>query len=779
MPIEIDEPTFIPDHETPSPDGTPVIAPDGDTCAPRWVLPSGTPLPPEHRPAMELTPERGGAVFTGVGPLDARSEVDFECPISNEQRPSPDPFLDIASLDIGHFSRASAIAAHLGVSVKTVQRQAKAEAWPSRVVANRVEFQPPFEMPVGRDSVEPSAVGRDSVEPAVTFTALSLSTEARARVLTREQAVKHFLALIMTGTPKERAYVATVSTFAAKDEPLLFSIASLRRWVAAYATLGLNGLVEQKQGVVGRKSAARFLTEDQTARLQAQTIEHGSKARAGRNLMRDPELHAGVRQHLHGAHTSKSYLPPSIRAAATTSPLTAALCIGPRAARMMTSSVHATAPKPGEVYVADDETPNIYIWEPWPNKLGYRIGRPQILQVADCGSLMPLVIRVIMRASGAYTADDVAGTLGDAFDFPGLPNRGLLLEGGVWRANTVLGHKTNLSVEERIGGLASLGLEIFHARTPSAKWQIEGQFHLQQHIMDACPGYCGRNERETLPEKTKKLLAAAECGKIHPSEFLLTLSKFNERVQDALREYSHECQDGKTLAGASPFEKWNEEKPALRHLAEKDKWLYRSAMAVVSVKKNGELRINHGSGKNMRIFYYHNPALLMPRAGQEVAVFWDDHNPESDCVILAGRATNPKQRICIGVAKYVREISRFDSTKAELGEAMKRKGQELAYAKTELRTIEPHLLRTSVPVAADANARHIGDTLSAAARRHDDQQKTKVTRDRVAQSAARFGASSSPSPSPGGEGWGEGGPTSDTIEILGAATPRPEVIEQL
>ena len=428
------------ERETILPEGAPASAPDGDTGAPRIAPPSGDPFPaPTGWPAMELTPVRFD--------VDRRAGEEFEAEEqggegAEEVRCASSPLPLFPSAPPQSFHRASAIAAHLGVSVKTIHRRAEKESWPSQGNGNRIEYTPPFEMPAPQPSTPPLSA---PTEP-VTYTALSLSTEARARVLERERAVQHFLALITNGTPKERAYVATVATSAALDEPFLFSVSALRRWVGAYATLGVNGLVEQKQGVVGRKPAARFLSDEQRDRLQAQSIEHGSMARAGRNLMRDPELHAGVRQHLHGGHASKSYLPPSIREAAFTTPMTAALHTGPHAAKLMTSSIHAIAPKPGEVYVADDETPNIYCWEPWPNKIGYRIGRPQILQVADCGSLMPLVMRVIMRASGAYTADDVAGTLGDAFDI-GLPTKGLLLEGGAWHSKKVIGHRTNLSSE--------------------------------------------------------------------------------------------------------------------------------------------------------------------------------------------------------------------------------------------------------------------------------------------------------------------------------------------
>ena len=772
MSIQIDDPIPIPER-TPLPDGAPVIAPDGDTCAPREVVPSGHPFIPEHRPAMELIPVQASrSISTCAG-------VEFSSPSpGGEGRGEGGPQTVSAA-----FHRASVIATHLGVSIKSVHRQARAEGWPSRGVANRVEYQPPFEIPSPSPlNGEKAGMRGETIEDRVTFTDSSAHSAARQRALKRERAVLHYLDLQKAGTPVETALRQTAAAFLLETPPFEFSYQRLRAWRDNYAQFGLNGLIDQKEGRVGRKPVARFLSDDQRNQLKADAIEHGSKARAGRNLMRDPELHAGARVALHGGHASKSYLPPSIREAATVSPLTAALHTGARAARLMTSSVHSdpASVKCGDVYVADDETPNVYCWEPWPNRLGYRIGRPQILQVADCASLLPLNIRVVMRASGAYTADDVAGTLGDTFDTPGLPNVGLLLEGGVWRSNSVIGHKSNLSVEDRIGGLASLGLEVFHARTPMAKWEIEGQFHLQQHIMDKVPGYCGRNERTDLPEKTKKLLAQAERGAVHPSTFLLSLSQFADHVTDALREYSHERQDGKTLRGASPWEKWNDEAPKLRVMKETDKWLYRSALCVTTAKKNGELKVSQGSGRNQRIFYYHNADLICARAGQEIYVYWNDHNPQADAVLLCGTVTNPHKRICIGTAKYVREISRFNAGPEDIGEAMGRKAAELQYAKTELRTISPHLARTSVPVVADAEARRIGQNIAAAGERHEETVKAEARVKRSVAEAVRkapveaIDRAAALSPSPGGEGRDEGGPLTGR-----AAEFQPEEISQL
>lgn len=659
--------------------------------------------------------------------------------------------------------RAADLAAALGVSKKTIHRRAAAEQWPSRGVGNRIEYQPPAEVGERWEvrSVSGSAGARPSaLSPRTSFTAAADGSPARQKALAREAAVKRYLELVeFHGV--ERALVLTVQHFASspspaaagdgwgEGEPFLFSTRQLRRWREQHQMFGLNGLVEQKQGVVGRKPAARFLDEQTRRRGQALALGHGSIARAARQLSRDPNLAAGLRDHMHEGKSSKSKVTPSIHAALKVAPLTAALATGTRAARLSLPSVHQTSDTaPGAVYVADDMTPNIYVWEPWQNKLGYRIGRPQVLVIADCGSLLPLRVRVIMRESGTYTSDDVAGLCGDAFDNPGLPNEGLLLEGGIWRGNRVLGHRTGISDEDRVGGLRALGLEVHWARTPSAKWQIEGQFNVQQYIMDRCPGYCGRNEKETLPEVTKKRLAQAAIGAMHPSEFLLQLSAFADHVQAALREYAHERQDGKTLRGQSPYEKWTEwfsspsspsplngeiagvrgEERTLRVLAEKDRWFYRADFEPVRVTRQG-LRIVRGTGPRQQVLYYHNPALLQHRHGQTINVYFNLHRPEADAVLLAGTPTNPNRRIFIGTAKLQPEISRFHSTPEEREQAFAVKGEALRTAREELRAIDEHLVRTARIVSADAEAGRIGKAIAQAESRAEasaqDQQRTR------------------------------------------------------
>ena len=110
------------------------------------------------------------------------------------------------------------------------------------------------------------------------------------------------------------------------------SASSLRTWIRAFAEHGVNGLVEQKRGVVGRHGVE--VPAEFVALGKALTIERGSAAMAARELASHPDLPAGMRLFLHGGHATKSYVTPSIKRAITPAILTQELAQGPKNARL-------------------------------------------------------------------------------------------------------------------------------------------------------------------------------------------------------------------------------------------------------------------------------------------------------------------------------------------------------------------------------------------------------------------------------------------------------------
>jgi len=560
----------------------------------------------------------------------------------------------------------------------------------------------------------------DAAEERVCFSNLR-SARSRELVLLREQAV--FAA-------QTEPVSAVVERF--RREHPLFSISksSLYSWRLTYNVLGIDGLVEQKIGRSGRPGAARHLTPDQILSARAAAVEYGvggrlNIARAARRLSSDPDLAPEVQEVLHGAHAAKSYVAPSIREVLQVSPLaTARLQIGPKHARLHGRWTPCSYDdvKAGQVVTADDMTANAYVWLEWPNPQGHLILRPQILAMLDVGSLAWTNLRAVFRARGQYCKDDVWGLVGDFLDEYGRP-KAFLFEGGTWRSNVVVGHKTGLDDESRFAGLRSLGIQLMHSRSPRSK-VIECAFNQLQYASDNCRGFCGRAEMEDRPESLRQQLYDIEHGKAHPRQYLMHAREYVEHLEKVMGELNHERQDGEILRGQCPADKWDQDKPEFEQFPDSAKWLYRSAYRICTVTSNG-LRITERSGKYSESYHYDNPAVLTALQGRRVAVYWNDHNPDTDAVLMSIRAGQAHRYL--GLAQRVRELPRFGATQEQMHDEGARKAAAMRYAVTESRSLAPYLQRTApraVPVPE--GARDVGQRLADARERAQETERTRV-----------------------------------------------------
>jgi hypothetical protein len=627
------------------------------------------------------------------------------------------------------YRSAALIATVLGVDKKTVHNRAKKEGWPLKQAGNRLEYLCPPEIdclcelqaPIGKRKAARSAPAE-----RVSFNSLS-NPGTRQTVLLRERAV---IAVGAFPGSKTEARANVVATFILKHPGFQISVRSLERWERAYAEQGIDGLVDQKQGKVGRRSvidqvAAEHpeILETLLTRGKAVALDKQSIAAAARELSVHPSLPSKLRNHLHDAHASKSHVTPSIRAALRTSELTAALYQGPKTARLSGAFTvrDYSELKAGDVYTSDDMTCNAWVWIEWNNARGFIVIQPQLLPILDVRSLRWLNFRLIFREGGQYSSDDIWGLFGDVFDTFGMPRLGFLLEGGHWQANRVQGQKTDLTHHDRIGGLTSLGLTNFRAFDARGKAMIEGAFNILQRHVDAFPGYAGRDQRKQIPEKVKAALAAIKAGD-HPSKYFPHARQYANHVQTVMENLNHERQDG-NLRGASPIEQWALDNPERRMLPDEAKWLYRSAMTVTSVTSNG-VRVTQGSGKKLQVYYFDNPELLVPLRGQKVVVFWNDHNPDADaCICLPKAGGHYKFH---GIAKAVHKLPAFSATPEQLQGEAARKKAAMVYARTELRSIQPELQRDPILIRADAPTTKVAEEIAAADSRVREEEAARA-----------------------------------------------------
>lgn len=144
-------------------------------------------------------------------------------------------------------------------------------------------------------------------QPPVTFAAVA-GTRAATKALDREHLVTEFRRLRRRGHGIERALQLACSQPAPRG--LKLSPGRLRVWIRRHRRAGLNGLVDQKLGIVGRKSIWARLSRSQRIALLSGRVVFGSFAPAFRALARRDDLSAEVRASVAAARNTS---PRSVR----------------------------------------------------------------------------------------------------------------------------------------------------------------------------------------------------------------------------------------------------------------------------------------------------------------------------------------------------------------------------------------------------------------------------------------------------------------------------------
>lgn len=637
--------------------------------------------------------------------------------------------------DLGHcepdWFAARDIARATGFDKKTVRRRARLENWPTRVDGNRELYQPPAR--IAEMVIAAPVAEREALAVEVRFADLVGKDPQIGIVLKREKAVNLLRENLHLG--KEVALEMVAATMRAKYADFDCSSRSLRRWLDRYEAHGIDGLVEQKRGRVGRKAFVNDLDHSTILKYTAAAIEHGNArkgdgkpqtnvARAYRQMVADPTIQGRARTWLHGASASKSNVPESVLRALQPSPLTATLIQrGPKAAKLdgaFTES-HYDDVKAGVAFTADDMTANVYVWCEWPNEEGFILIRPQILAAMDIGSMSWLCLRAVMRPKGQYAGDDVWGLVGDVFDDYG-QFKIAVFEGGMWQQQRIVGHICD--DETRFGGLRSLGCKVIHTRSPRGKI-IETAFNVLQHAADSVRGFCGRNEKVDCPESVKQQLAEVRAGKAHPRQYFLHISEYRTHLEAVMNLLNHERNDGKICQGLCPKDKWDQDNEGVERLPfpEKSKWMYRASYRVNQVTRNG-VRISVGTGAHQSHYTYSHEALV-PHRGRRVAIFWNDYDPNTDAVIYTIKNGRPQDLIC--VAPRVQSLSRFGAKPEEIRAESTRKSNLANVARVERASLAPYLQRSWRTATASPKAAEVGDTIAQARSTGEERERASAT----------------------------------------------------
>ena len=621
---------------------------------------------------------------------------------------------------------------------KKVQQRAQKENWPAHQCGNRFEYQVPGDVEaliLARPEFQKELPEQNRVK----YT--DLSADQQGVVLMRRDAVLELIHLLNLRVGKETALEFVVNGFKKKDPQFSISISSLRIWYENYKKYGIDGLTDQKMGKVGRKAFARLLPEHLVLQGQAGAIEYGAGralniARSYRDIIASPELPAAARLKLHGNHASKSYVPTSVRDKFRVSQYTTTFIQeGKHAAELdgpYTECDYSNVPA-GHAFTCDDMTANCYVWTEFANEKGFILIRPQILAAMDVGSQAWLAVRGVMRPKGQYNKDDAWGLIGDVFDDFGLYPE-IVLEGGIWQSNIIRGFKTDFTDAQRIGGLESLGIKAYHAKGPRSKI-IENAFNKLQYAADRRHGFSGRNEREDLHEDVKHQKAEVENGKAHPSKYFLHFNQYCEHLQKVMEQLNNERNDGKVLRGICAVEKFSSDNPTFLKVPDSAKYLYRNAMTISTVSKNG-VAVRVGSGKYQFSYTYYSIELEEVR-GRQVCVFWNDYNPETSAVIFSFQNGKYHKFICL--AKYVQPIPRFGATDEQMAIEARRKKLPHMQAVVKSFSLKDYLQRRQHLVEVPPVQNKIGEQIAAARQEQETKESTqRQTRRAIAAVASNI-----------------------------------------
>lgn len=293
------------------------------------------------------------------------------------------------------------------------------------------------------------------------------------------------------------------------------------------------------------------------------TRERGSMTTAARlfahNPACSPELREAILRENGTPRASKHQLPRPVKRAMQASLALVTYSRNPRNADVMMGHARGVLRRhwsedrrlrAGECQTSDDGTINFVVCVPWPwggckcsDKYGVKIGRFQLLPVLDCASDRIISWTYVIRASGAYRAEDVCGVLGRTWRDQVKPDVAVL-ERGIWESQRV----TSL--------MQAAGVQVNRSYAPRQKL-IEGVFNRLWTILAPMPGQVGRYRAEM--ERENKLLAAAQAGSLDPREAFVDLTVAIAAMEQAVQFFNRQPIESKQYGKWVPDTRWRED----------------------------------------------------------------------------------------------------------------------------------------------------------------------------------------------------------------------------
>ena len=375
---------------------------------------------------------------------------------------------------------------------------------------------------------------------------------------------------------------------------------------------------------------------------------------------------------------------------------------------------------------ADDFTMPVYYYVP-DGKGWFVLTRGQILLFTDFRTLR--IIGWSMQPDRNYSSLTIRSLCTHVFAEHGVPSV-LQFECGIWESSSLIKGRDPAPFEftEVVQGLREFGIKFIHSIRPRSK-TVERIGGLVQDLMEAEPGYCGRNEREDAPETLRKQMAEVEARKVHPSKYFYSYEDWHRRFGEIVNQYNAAPQQGRILAGMSPDE-------ALVKLADADdppmqfsaglRYLLAHDKRSAKVTLNG---VTFQVGKQKFNYRGNEIAHLV---GQDVLAWFDPENPET-LVVTDMQRRNP---ICVARSMEVSALECVtDPDSGRLAQELRRVAGQASHMKARFTAVKSKFPMPQRRALADARTVQLGQQIE----EQKTARKEKTVRvDRMRRQAQRM-----------------------------------------
>ena len=613
---------------------------------------------------------------------------------------------------------------------RTLRRDNGAEDW------NRLEIylaeRPAAKEPAARVVTEALAEEFGAIEGFINACGNPAEPSKAEQRAVWTLALEKYASLVSSGMPgkqaarRVRSFLFAKAPFLASTRDALLKAFDRKREALESSAGDPKALCDGRQ-----QNGERFdLPADDRDRLIHRAVFYyrGDVAPAWRDLIK-AGFSEPVRQRYFGKAASKSHVPASVMdSVGSEVEILTVMHQGPRAFDSITGHVDRSYEGIASLKCmsADDFTMPVYYYVP-DGKGWFILTRGQILLFSDFRALR--IIGWSMQPDRNYSSLTIRSLCTHVFAEHGVPSV-LAFERGIWQSSTLIKGRDPAPFEftEVVQGLREFGIKFIHSIRPRSK-TVERIGGLVQDLMEAEPGYCGRNERVDAPETLRKQMAEVEARKAHPSKYFYSYEEWQSRFGEIVNQYNAAPQQGRILAGMSPDE-------ALVKLADVDdppmqfsaglRYLLAHDKRPAKVTLNG---ITFQVGKQKFNYRGNEIAHLV---GKDVLAWFDPENPEA-LVVTDMQRRNP---ITVARSKEVSALECItDPESGRLARELRRVAEQGSYMKARFTAVKSKFPMPQRRALADARTLRLGQQIE----EQKTARKEKTVRvDRMRRQAQRM-----------------------------------------